>query len=655
METEPSTAPIPTSIPVPPAIDRYQQRIESIESKIQERERVAKRLVGVRLGFAVPGLALVFLGLAFQEPTGWSWRVGILLIVGFLAAATWHETNLWITSRLRHQLFGYRRLLARCDRRWEDLKPLATEGCTAAFASDLSRDLDLFGDRSLFRWCSLAMTQTGAKTLCEWMTQWASRESIVERQVAVQELASDRAWREAFFETSCDYRDQQASPEGLAQWSQEDFYFSNRAWVHWLTWLGPASLIVGVILLVAFAIQENETGQVVGMVLVSSAAAINFLLAMVIIGPVHDIFGKIGTANRELQSLVKIIRAIVRLESQGVLLSRIREKCVDGEHSAEQSLSKLQRIMAMAGMQKSPLMFVPYLLLQIVFLWDIRVLELLERWKVRHGHRAAGWMQAIGMIESLFCAATIADENPTWAYPKLFDKGTLQADSKLLEVEAVAHPLLKASNQVPNSVTISREQPLLLVTGSNMAGKSTLLRSVGVNSVLSRLGAPVCAKRWVGTVCELASSIRVQDSLQDGVSFFMAELKRLRCVVDVAQKENHPAGKQMLILLDEILQGTNSRERQIAVEHVLDRLVECGCIVFTSTHDLEMAGNESIQRIAQVVHFREHFESVQGQQIMRFDYIMRPGVTPTTNALKLLEMVGLRDAAGEGCQIKGAT
>jgi len=181
-----------------------------------------------------------------------------------------------------------------------------------------------------------------------------------------------------------------------------------------------------------------------------------------------------------------------------------------------------------------------------------------------------------------------------------------------------------------------------LVTGSNMAGKSTLLRSIGVNSILARLGAPVCSSSWSGASFELASSIRVQDSLQDGVSFFMAELNRLRSVVDTAQAQNHIGGRQMLVLLDEILQGTNSRERQIAVEHVLDKLVEYGCIVLTSTHDLEMAGNVRIQNIAQVVHFREHFEEINGKQIMRFDYIMHAGVTPTTNALKLLEMVGLR-------------
>jgi len=317
-------------------------------------------------------------------------------------------------------------------------------------------------------------------------------------------------------------------------------------------------------------------------------------------------------------------------------------KCFDADQCAEQELSKLQRIMTFAGMQRSPLFFIPYFVLQIMFLWDVRVLELLEKWKLRFGARTAGWMEAIGTIEALFSAATIADEYPDWAYPKWIDNRALASDATLLEVVGVAHPLLRDSSQVPNSLTISRDRPLLLVTGSNMAGKSTLLRSIGLNSLLSRLGSPVCATSWIGTVCELASSIRVQDSLQDGVSFFMAELKRLRSVVDKAQGENRPDGKQMLILLDEILQGTNSRERQIAVEHVLDRLVECGCIVFTSTHDLEMAGNPSIHRIAQVVHFREHFECVEGQQVMRFDYIMRPGITPTTNALKLLEMVGLR-------------
>ena len=208
-------------------------------------------------------------------------------------------------------------------------------------------------------------------------------------------------------------------------------------------------------------------------------------------------------------------------------------------------------------------------------------------------------------------------------------------------MQGLGHPLLSDSKRVINDVRIAESHPLLLVTGSNMAGKSTLLRSLGINIVLGRLGSPVAAQQWRGPNCELASSIRVQDSLQDGVSFFMAELKRLRAIVDATRENQVGLGRTTMVLLDEILQGTNSRERQIAVEQVLEQLVELGAMVVTSTHDLELAGCPGIERISQVVHFREYFEKTGEGEQMRFDYKMRPGVTPTTNALKLLEMVGL--------------
>ncbi len=194
-----------------------------------------------------------------------------------------------------------------------------------------------------------------------------------------------------------------------------------------------------------------------------------------------------------------------------------------------------------------------------------------------------------------------------------------------------------------NDVTLERRQPLLLVTGSNMAGKSTLLRSLGLNQILARSGGPVCAREFRSPLFELATSICVRDSLKEGVSFFMAELKRLKEVVDIAQqadrsKSTHPP---VMFLLDEILQGTNSRERQIAVMKVIQRLLDCHAIGAISTHDLELADQSDIQTFSQIVHFREYFETVEGVQKMRFDYVMRPGPTPTTNALKLLSMVGL--------------
>ncbi|MEQ1824629.1 MAG: hypothetical protein ABL921_01740 [Pirellula sp.] len=622
----------------------YQSRIESHTNQIQKYELLMQRLVWVRLGLALPGIGLILFGIAENSAGSWTWQLGILLVFGFLMAATWHENNLWAASLLRQRLSGYKRLLARSQRDWAALHPLATEEASKSFQSELSRDLDLFGDRSLYRWLSLVMTHSGAKTLCEWLTHWESHATIQRRQMAVAELAADRSWRMKFFETACNYQHQDSGPEGIVEWAKSPNHFVNRAWLHGMTWLSPLILILGIACIVFCKVIENDIGQTIGLIAMLSGAALNFLLTMAIIGPIHDIFVQIGASNRELQSLRDMIHRIDALDSKAELLKEIREKCFGGQHSAETALSQLQRIMSLAGMQRSPLMFILYLLLQVSVLWDVRVLELLERWKQRYGRNTSDWLDAIGMMEALCSAAAIADEYPDWCYPELSAKEqSLTSQRPLLSAEDVAHPLLTDAQRVPNSVLVEQTKPLLLVTGSNMAGKSTLLRSVGINAVLARTGGPVCAKSWKSASLELASSIRVQDSLQDGVSFFMAELKRLRAVVDSARSQNVPDGRQMLVLLDEILQGTNSRERQIAVEHVLDRLVEFGCIVLTSTHDLELAGNSRIQNIARVVHFREHFESKDGQQIMRFDYRMYPGVTPTTNALKLLDMVGLRN------------
>lgn len=624
-----------------PAVKHYQAQISTIEVDISKRQELMKRLVWLRLLLALLGFGLLGFGLIEKTASPWIWKIGVVFIFAFLVAATWHETNVWIVSILNQRLRGYKRLVARCARDWKSLPPLPSEVVSPKYHSELSRDLDLFGDRSLYRWVSLATTQTGAKTVCDWMMYWAPPSEITDRQKAVQELVLQRDWRMAFFENACNYQQQLSGPEGIVEWSASPSHFANRRWLQMLTWVSPMMFFVGIVLILLFKYSENDLGQTIGLGMMLGGAAVNFLLTMGIIGPIHDTFQKIGAANRELQSLREMISRIEKLPCQSRLLIRAKSLCQNDDHSADLALARLQRIMSLAGMQRSPLMFIPYLLLQVGVLWDVRVLELLEHWKVQNGEKTQGWLDSIGVIETLCASAAIADEYPNWMYPQLHDRND-HLSERLLEIKCIAHPLLNDSSRVNNDVSIDRSHPLLLVTGSNMAGKSTLLRSIGVNAILARLGAPVCANSWISASLDLASSIRVQDSLQDGVSFFMAELRRLRDVVETAKAQDHAAGRPMLVLLDEILQGTNSRERQIAVEHVLDCLVRYGCIVITSTHDLEMAGNPSIQRIAQTVHFREHFVNENGKQVMKFDYIMHPGVTPTTNALKLLEMVGLR-------------
>lgn len=620
------------------AVSAYEERIASFQETIDKSKRLSKTLIRCRVGSALPGLLMIVVGVAEPSLGSWLWKAGLLLLGVFLFFATWYETIQYRIQNLQSQLFGLERLVHRCHRNWSELASLPAEEYVQPYAAEWTKDLDVFGDRSVFRWLSLAMTRTGAETLARWLTEWAEPSDIESRQQAVRELAGDRSWRLEFFRIACGLRSQRTYPEAIAEWAASQDFFSKKRWLHWLTCAGPALVVLGSILLIASLLTAFELGQIVGLGLLLAGLGLNFVLTMIVLGPVHDLFNRIGYANRELQLLSDWISCVEKMPREARLLKQFHASLltpVSSQPNAQHGIGKLQYWMTLAGFQKSPLFFLPYVVLQITVLWDIRVLEGLERWKRNYRAIAPSWIASIGCLEALTSAAAVADEYPDWCFPTIAPRGSV------LTANGIAHPLLRDTQRVPNDLAIEERQRLLLVTGSNMAGKSTLLRSVGVNILLARIGAPVCSKQWVSESMDIASSIRVQDSLQDGVSFFMAELQRLRRVVDKASAENREGGHRMLVLLDEILQGTNSRERQIAVDSVLRRLIDLGCIVLASTHDLELASSDQMGSYAQIVHFREYFEQVDGKQMMRFDYKMRPGVTPTTNALKLLEMVGL--------------
>lgn len=625
------------------AQSQYLEKQATLGKSIEREQQLSNKLSVARPIAAIPGLLLIAAAI-FEPRMPWgTWQLGAALLLVFLALATWHEYVRDKLDWLTQQRMFYRRMTARCERRWSELLPLSSEKNTARYASDLSKDIDLFGDRSLFRWVSLCVTDSGAQTLAEWMTRWVCTESIRERQSAVQELQQQRSWREEFWDAAIGFRGCDTTPEKIAEWATKPPLFHKQPWVYWLTRLGPGLVLLGVVSMLTGAANAQQILFNAGFLLFLAGVAMNLLLVVSLMGRVHDVFFTIGNANRELQAFASLIGLTEKLSPQSTMLKQIQSDVLTQTGPATVSLKQLRRIMSFAGIQKNPLFFIPYWIFQLLFLWDIRVLELLQAWRTRYGALVPGWISGLGRLEALSCASAIADEYPEWAYPELAPSdATEQSQCRTLHVCAIAHPLLPDSARVPNGVDIEESKPMLLVTGSNMAGKSTMLRSLGINSVLARIGSPVCCSKWSGPNVEIASSIRVQDSLQDGVSFFMAELKRLRSIVDFARHVKDNNHVPSLVLLDEILQGTNSRERQIAVEHVLTQLVQLRCLVVTSTHDLELANSPSIHATAQVVHFREHFEKLDGIEVMRFDYKMRPGVTPTTNALKLLELVGLR-------------
>jgi len=239
------------------------------------------------------------------------------------------------------------------------------------------------------------------------------------------------------------------------------------------------------------------------------------------------------------------------------------------------------------------------------------------------------WIAALGELDALSSYATIAFDNPTWCTPEF-------REEPLISASGLGHPLLPDERRIVNDLEIGPPKTVLVVTGSNMSGKSTLLRATGLNIVLAQAGAPVCASALRMPPGDLQASIRVQDSLELGLSYFMAALARLKGIVDAAERRRE--GRVLVYLLDEILQGTNSAERSIAVRGIVRHLLDAGAIGALTTHDLAVASEPPLDRAARLVHFTE---TVDDKGSMSFDYRLRPGLATSRNALRLMQLIGI--------------
>jgi DNA mismatch repair ATPase MutS len=291
-------------------------------------------------------------------------------------------------------------------------------------------------------------------------------------------------------------------------------------------------------------------------------------------------------------------------------------------------MRRLNRILGFADLRRGAAIF--HFIIHAATLWDFHVLFALERWRRSTGAHVRAWLEALGDLDALAVFAGAKDDHPAWCTAVIVPEPLLTASS-------LGHPLLTEERRVANDVTVGPPGTLLLITGSNMSGKSTLLRAIGLNAVLAQAGAAVCARSFSMPPVDLQTSIRVQDSLELGLSYFMAALARLKGVVDAAEHERE--GRVLLYLLDEILQGTNSAERAIAVRSVARHLLEAGAIGAMTTHDLTLGSEEPLRTAATLVHFTE---TVDSGGVMRFDYRLRPGLATSRNALRLMEMIGIK-------------
>jgi DNA mismatch repair ATPase MutS len=326
----------------------------------------------------------------------------------------------------------------------------------------------------------------------------------------------------------------------------------------------------------------------------------------------------------------------VHAPGEAPLLAAIRARLGTSGADAPECLRRLNRILGFAQLRAGAAIF--HFPIQALTLWDFHVFFALDAWRRTVGPSVRGWMEAIGELDALCALAQVKADYPAWALPEVTDAGT---DVKRLVASNLGHPLIPDDRRVGNDVEVGPPGTLLLITGSNMSGKSTLLRAIGLNAVLAQAGGPVCADALRMPAVDIETSIRVQDSLEHGLSYFMAALARLKGVLDRARHRlAGDDGRIVLYLLDEILQGTNTGERAIAVRGVARHLLDAGAIGAMTTHDLGLATEEPLNTAARLAHFTELVDEQGG---MTFDYRLRPGLATSRNALRLMRLIGIEE------------
>jgi hypothetical protein len=591
--------------------------------QLHRLEPLRRRISWLRLA-AFLSASGAFFAYAWVPHVGFraAWVVGTVSIAAFVALVAWQRRISRRITTWKNLVAACRQGRARIDRRWPELReidePSIDEG------SALAADLDILGQGSLYRLTGGAYTVRGRQTLARWLLVPAEAEEVVARQQLVAELRDRTDLLLEMRSLTAELSKTPADPGPFLAWAEGDPWLSSHRGVLWAArLLGPLPILLGV-------------GAALGWidpVFLILALVVNLLFSKFYAPRVHQIFDAVSARMGRVEPYAVLLRFV-----SGLQLASPRGRSIQTRLSFEQSpahlqMKKLERLSSFTDLRLSTALHLP---VQMVSLLDFHLLAWIERWQVRVGPRIAGWLETLGEFEAIAGLATLAHDNPSFAFPEVATEGKARFSAR-----GLGHPLLDPATCVRNDVDLGEPGTFLLVTGSNMSGKSSLLRGIGLNAALACAGGAVYADSLSLTPFALGTRFRVVDSVTEGVSFFMAELKRLKQIITWAEERASSGEPPLLFLLDEILQGTNIIERRVAVAAVLKRLVGLGCLGAVSSHDLTLAEAEGLAEHAKPVYFTESFREGKKGREMYFDYKLRPGLAPTTNALELLKLVGL--------------
>ncbi len=578
------------------------QELTRLQATEQRRERLfgyAKLVVA-----AATLIAAVFLNR----------HLGALLLLlfpvaGFIVLAVLQEKLLNSTRYRDRAILFYTRGLARLNDDWAGGGETGDRFLDPAHA--YARDLDLFGSASLFQYLSTARTRGGEETLARWLLAAAPADEVVARQAAIRDLQGRVKFREKLSSTGETVR-LGVHPEALSSWGERRPILTSIA----TRILTSALAILWIMSLVFWAVSGSPF-------LALLMSVLNFAYSHVIHARLESAAGTLESAADNLQLLAEILALLEREEFSTTRLLDLQSALKRDGLVPSAAIHRLARIVELLESRNS-LFAKP---LDLVTFWSAQLIFRAERWQQEFGPAIREWLAAVGELEALTALSGFAYEHPEYVYPEFVSGGAL------FEAESLAHPLLPAGKAIENDVQLGEALQLMILSGPNMAGKSTFIRSIGVNAVLAQCGAPVRAHRLRLSPLTVAASICVLDSLSGGMSKFYAEIHRIKLIEDLAR------GKvPVLFLMDELLSGTNSHDRLAGTEFILRSLLEQHAIGIVSTHDLALT---KIPEKLGGKAFNCHFEDRLEAGALIFDYKLKPGIVQTSNALKLMQSIGL--------------
>lgn len=586
----------------------YQRRRDAFFVEMQHLSRQDRRLSMARLLLFVTGVGLLAMSMTTREAAWWWCFVPMTL---FGVAVVRHEGVSRRLNRSRRGIEYHDVNLERLDHRWHDSQPMGERYVDEQHPYEF--DLDLFGKGSLFQLLCRARTRLGEDTLANWLRTAASPSAIDFRQRAINEIRNRVELRESLALLPAEVHDS-IDQSLLHDWATRPAHDVPRIWLIAAGLLGTA------------AVTSLFGWAFLGWPLAIPAAVVVFelLLHFALRGTLQQVAHDIDRADAGLAILAQVLNVIESERFLTPFLTALRSQLDTDRHPPSWQIRRLQRWDAWLNSSLHNQFFVPLAFLLCLPIWMI---HFIERWRINVGPHIAQWLDAVGQFEAVSSLAGYAFENPDDPFPEIV------GPEPLIDAVGIGHPLLPKSRCVRNDIRFGRQPQLVMVSGSNMSGKSTLLRTLGSNVVLAFAGAPVRATKFRLSPFVLATSIRVHDSLLEGASLFFAVISRLKGIV-----ERTGGATPLLFLIDEILPGTNSHDRRVGAEAIIRQLLHRGAVGLVTTHDLALTDIVAeLGHIAINVHFEDRLE--EGR--MTFDYTLRPDVVRRSNALELMRLIGL--------------